>query len=81
MLVMPKPDGKSTDEWEAFELEAMKEVIGLYGKTWHFWQVDRGDKLPLGEPSLRQANQRPSRDSCINTGTRLSDPDGFVHQQ
>ena len=39
----------------------MKEVIGLYGKTWHFWQVDRGDKLPLGFPrlmgSLSEASQ------------------------
>ena len=30
----------------------MEQVVGLYGKTYHFWQVDRGDKLPLGEPQL-----------------------------
>ena len=30
----------------------MKVLIGTYGKTWHFWQVDRGDKLPLGIPQL-----------------------------
>jgi Protein of unknown function (DUF1264) len=39
----------------------MNQVIGLYGKTWHFWQVDRGDKLPLGYPKLTgilsEANQ------------------------
>lgn len=34
------------------ETEAMKEIIGLYGKTWHFWQIDWGDQLPLGHPVL-----------------------------
>lgn len=34
------------------EKEVMKEIIRTYGKTYHFWQVDRGDKLPLGEPKL-----------------------------
>lgn len=23
---------------------------GTYGKTWHTWQVDRGDPLPYGRP-------------------------------
>ncbi len=30
----------------------MEQVVGLYGKTYHLWQVDRGDKLPLGAPQL-----------------------------
>src|SRR5438094_344079 len=30
-------------------------LIGTYGKTWHMWQVDRGDKLPLGIPQLMMA--------------------------
>ncbi|OCT52453.1 hypothetical protein CLCR_11076 [Cladophialophora carrionii] len=25
---------------------------GSYGKLYHFWQVDRGDELPLGPPNL-----------------------------
>ena len=49
MLVLPKPVGAAAGEWEQAEVEAMKEVVGLYGKTWHFWQVDRGDALPLGQ--------------------------------
>lgn len=63
MLVLPTPPShqNARDEWEQLETEAMKEVIGLYGKTWHLWQVDRGDKLPLGYPrlmgSLTQAGQ------------------------
>jgi len=38
--------------WEVAETEEMKSIVGLYGKTWHFWQVDRGDEMPLGEPEL-----------------------------
>ena len=34
------------------EKELMKELVTTYGKTWHTWQVDRGDKLPLGMPQL-----------------------------
>jgi hypothetical protein len=30
----------------------MKEGIGLYGMTYHFWQVDKGDVLPLEKPEL-----------------------------
>jgi hypothetical protein len=48
MLVFPKPDGWDTEEWEKAELAAMKEVVGLYGKTWHFWQTDLGHEVPLG---------------------------------
>lgn len=36
--------------WEITETEEAKEVIELCGKTYHFWQVDRGDILPLGKP-------------------------------
>jgi len=52
MLVLPKPAAMSSEEWEKAEVEAMNEVVGLYGKTWHFWQVDKGDELPLGEHSF-----------------------------
>lgn len=37
---------------EVAEKELMKDLIGTYGKTWHTWQVDRGDALPLGIPQL-----------------------------
>ncbi|MDB6136103.1 MAG: hypothetical protein JWM59_4346 [Verrucomicrobiales bacterium] len=37
---------------EAAEKELMEELVGTYGKTWHTWQVDRGDNLPLGIPQL-----------------------------
>jgi hypothetical protein len=48
MLILPKPAAKTDAEWEAAELEAMKEITGLYGKTWHFWEVDAGHQYPLG---------------------------------
>ena len=45
-LVVPKTHGISLRTW------AMREVVGLYATLCHFWQVDRGDELPLGEPVL-----------------------------
>ena len=63
MLIMPGPDGLPTGIWEAAETKEMEQVVGLYGKTYHFWQIDRGDKLPLGEPQLMmsftKADQQP----------------------
>ena len=37
---------------DAAELKLMQELVNTYGKTWNLWQVDRGDKLPLGLPKL-----------------------------
>ena len=34
------------------EKELMRELVNTYGKTWHLWQVERGDPLPLGLPKL-----------------------------
>lgn len=52
MLIMPTPTGVPNAAWEVAETKEMEDVVGLYGKTYHFWQVDRGDKLPLGEAQL-----------------------------
>ena len=41
MLIMPGPDVLPTTAWELAETKEMEDVIGLYGKTYHFWQVDR----------------------------------------
>ena len=51
MLILPNPNVPEA-LWEIAETKEMKEVIGLYGKTFHFWQIDRGDSLPLGMPEL-----------------------------
>lgn len=37
---------------EVAENELMQKLVTTYGKTWHTWQVDRGDTLPLGLPKL-----------------------------
>lgn len=37
------------------ETEVMKSLLNSYGKTIHTWQVDRGDRLPLGPPQLMMA--------------------------
>jgi hypothetical protein len=51
MLIMPN-DNVPAALWDVAEKKEMEEVHGLYGKTFHFWQVDRGDELPLGMPQL-----------------------------
>jgi len=37
------------------EKEVMKELICTYGKTIHLWQIDKGDKIPLGPPQVMMA--------------------------
>lgn len=59
MLVMPKSSGAKgalvpEAAWEKAETAEMETVIGLYGKTYHFWRVERGDTVPLGMLSLRE---------------------------
>lgn len=51
MLIMPNRIVPQA-AWELAEKREMEQLIALYGKTYHFWQIDRGDKLPLGEPKL-----------------------------
>ena len=51
MLVLPNPN-VSKAVWEIAETEGLKEAIDLCGKTYHFWQVDRRDKLLLGKLEL-----------------------------
>lgn len=64
MLIMPNPNIPNAI-WEIAEAEEMKEVIGLYGKTYHFWQVDRGDELPLGKPELMMSFTRDEQVSNL----------------
>ncbi|EMD65099.1 hypothetical protein GGP41_003742 [Bipolaris sorokiniana] len=52
MLIMPRPSGIPEAAWELAENREMEEVVQLYGKIYHLWQTDRGDKLPLGPPQL-----------------------------
>jgi Protein of unknown function (DUF1264) len=37
---------------QAAEHELMEKLIHTYGKTWHTWHTDVGDRLPLGVPQL-----------------------------
>jgi hypothetical protein len=48
MLFMPKPSAVPETVWLTAETKAMEEIITLYGKTFHFWEVDKGDTLSLG---------------------------------
>ena len=52
MLVMPTPAGIPSAIWDRAEMSEMHDIVPLYGKAYHFWQVDRGDAVPLGPPQL-----------------------------
>ena len=52
MVFMPRPSLVPTSLWEVAEKNEMEQLIGLYGKTYHLWQVDRGDTVPMGEAQL-----------------------------
>ena len=66
MLIMPGPNTLPNAAWEVAETKEMEEVVGLYGKTYHFWQVDRGDQLPLGKPELMMSFTEPGQ--CPSPG-------------
>ncbi|KAI9646551.1 hypothetical protein NHQ30_004546 [Ciborinia camelliae] len=51
MLILPNPSMPDA-AWTRAETQEMQEIAGLYGKTFHFWQTDRGDELPVGRPVL-----------------------------
>lgn len=52
MLIMPAPPGVPAAIWDKAEKAEMIDVTPLYGKTYHLWQVDRGDPVPMGPPQL-----------------------------
>ncbi|PWW74461.1 DUF1264-domain-containing protein [Tuber magnatum] len=52
VLIMPKPPLVPEVVWEKAETAEMEELVKLYGKTYHLWQVDRGDNVPMGAPML-----------------------------
>ncbi|RBQ84183.1 hypothetical protein VDGD_03882 [Verticillium dahliae] len=57
---MPQPTLPDA-AWELAENKEMEEVVKLYGKVYHLWQVDRGDKLPLGKPELMTSFTAPGQ--------------------
>jgi hypothetical protein len=56
MLVLPCPSTHSSpsgrEAWDKLETEAMREVVVWYGKIFHFWDVNKGEELPMGLPRL-----------------------------
>lgn len=72
MLALPVPTGVPNAVWEVAETEEMKEVIELYGKVYHLWQVDKGHELPLGEPQLMTSYTAPGQ---IDFDTVVADRD------
>ncbi|WOK95717.1 oil body-associated protein 2B [Canna indica] len=42
---------------EVMQRQELKGLAKTYGKFWCTWQVDRGDRLPLGAPALMMSMQ------------------------
>ncbi|KAK0640602.1 hypothetical protein B0T16DRAFT_418180 [Cercophora newfieldiana] len=75
MLVMPQPSiYVPQTAWEKAETAEMEEVIHLYGKVYHLWQVDKGHELPLGKPELMTSITAP--DQIPDLEKALDDRDG-----
>lgn len=70
MLIMPSPAGVPNAAWEAAETAEMEDVIPLYGKVYHFWQVDRGHPVPMGPPQLMGSFTSEDR-------VKLANPEGL----
>ncbi|CDH56244.1 duf1264-domain-containing protein [Lichtheimia corymbifera JMRC:FSU:9682] len=54
-LAMPMPKGVPEAVVQVPEKQALATLQKTYGKTWHTWQVDRGDNLPYGPAQLMMA--------------------------
>lgn len=70
MLIMPQPSPLVPQAaWEKAETAEMGNVVELYGKVYHLWQVDKGHKIPLGEPKLMtsftKAEQMPDFEKVV----------------
>jgi len=46
------------------EHQLMEELAPTYGKSFHFWQIDVEDPLPLGPPKLMMVRYPPCRYPC-----------------
>lgn len=68
MLIMPAPAGVPKSVWETAETAEMQDIAPIYGKTYHFWQVDRGDPVPMGPPQLMGSFTSPESVGLAKTG-------------
>lgn len=68
MLIMPAPAGVPKPVWETAETAEMQDIAPIYGKTYHFWQVDRGDPVPMGPPQLMGSFTSPESVGLAKTG-------------
>lgn len=68
MLIMPSPPGVPNAVWETAETSEMRDIVPLYGKVYHFWQVDRGDAVPMGAPQLMGSFTSEERVKMVHPG-------------
>ncbi|XP_052203174.1 oil body-associated protein 2A-like [Diospyros lotus] len=56
---------------EMISRSELEDLAGTYGKFWCTWQVDRGDRLPLGAPSLMMSPQEGNMGLGVNVNAEL----------
>ena len=49
----------------AIQHKDLAKVCKTYGKTFHFWQFDKGDPLPLGPPQLMMSLTIDGQLNCL----------------
>lgn len=62
LLCMPRPKMIPNIAWDIAETKEMNELVNWVGKTYHFWQIDRGDELPYGPPNLMMSIRNSSQE-------------------
>ncbi|KAI9141621.1 hypothetical protein BKA69DRAFT_1109520 [Paraphysoderma sedebokerense] len=63
VIHMPSRTGVPRAVIRPAEKAEMEKLVDTYGKTFHFWQIDRGDPLPYGPPQLMMALTNSSMDN------------------
>ncbi|CAG8544022.1 681_t:CDS:2 [Ambispora leptoticha] len=74
LLTAPMASAIPKSAAEQAENKIMEDLIDTYGKTWFFWQVDRGDPLPYGPPQLVMV---PLDDSQVDMSKVLARDEKF----
>lgn len=60
-------------------MKEIEDVVELYGRVYHLWQVDSGGKLPLGNPKLMTSFTAANQfefEKAVGSGMLDSGPTG-----
>jgi hypothetical protein len=83
LLVMPKPSLIPNAAWDIAETKEMGNLVNWVGKTYHFWQIDKGHELPFGKPQLMMSikNSGQEEEAKVKERNERYNVDGNHKQQ